>query len=346
MKLMIRLVSFTSLFLMMFLAACTTTPTPESTMPPVIAEPTITQMDPIPTSEPASIVWISLGGSMPQTQMQELVLQTQSLAQQSGLQMEQIPAVSMNDLEINTSRIRTVVALPPDPGLEDMARRFPEIDFISVGISNLPEIPNLYRVGAEGSRPEWDGFLAGYLAAIIAPEWRIGILTQSGSEEGERAWQGFNNGGILYCGLCNPQYPPYTDYPFRLDLSAGSNASEWMPIVDQFIKSGVKVAYIYPGVAQPEIMSYLAANGLLLIGSTPPDDDVKPSWIATIQTDLASPFNLAWQDQISEKSPSTYPTRPKIISEYTGYVSEGKLLLLESVINDLMTGVIDPLTVQ
>lgn len=345
MRRVIRLVCFTILFLV-FLAACKTTPTPEPTILPVASEPTIMQVDPTPTSEPATMVWISLGGSMPQTQMQELVLLTQSLAQQSGLQMEQIPAVNMNDLETNASRLRAVVVLPPDPGLADMAGRFPEINFISVGIPNLPEIPNLYRVAAEGTRPEWDGFLAGYLAAIIAPEWRIGILTQSGSEEGERAWQGFNSGGVLYCGLCNPQFPPFTDYPFRMDVAAGSGAVEWLTAADQFIKSGVKVAYVYPGIAQPELMSYLAANGLLLIGSTPPGEDVKPSWVATIQTDLTSPFSNAWQDQISGEPPDNYPTRPKIISEYTGYVSEGKLLLLEGIIDDLSAGVLDPLTVQ
>ncbi len=344
MKRLIGLVCF-FIVLIPFLAACNSNPAPEPTTLPASLEPTITQQEPTPTSQPATLVWISLGGALPQAQMQELVFQIQSLSEQSGLMMEQIPAVNLSDLEANANRLTTVVVFPPDPGLSEMAGRFPEIRFISVGIPNLPELPNLYRVANEGSKPEWDGFLAGYLAAIIAPEWRIGILTESNSEDGERAWQGFNNGGILYCGLCNPQYPPYTDYPYRLDLASDSSLDDWQRVANQFIQSGVRVAYVYPGVAQPDLMSYMAANGILLIGSTPPGEDIKASWVATIQTDLLSPLRNAWQDLISGKSPGIYPIRPKIISEFTGYVTEGKLLLLESVINDLTSGAIDPLTV-
>ncbi len=334
------------IILSLLAAGCRPAAVPEPTPIPTAAEPTAAPAAPTETPVPATLVWVSLGGAMPQTQMQELVMQTQSLAQQAGMQMEQIPTVSMADLDANASRLRAVVVLPNDPGVAEMASRYPQIAFISVGIPDLPELPNLYRVAAEGTRPEWDGFLAGYVAAMITPEWRIGILTQSGSAEGERAAEGFINGGVLYCGLCLTEYPPYTDYPYRLDIPAGGTAADWQPVADQFIASGVKVAYVYPGVASADLMSYLAANGLMLIGSNPPADDIQPAWVATIQTDLTAPLSAAWQDQLAGQAPGTYSTRPKIVSEYTGYLSEGKMHLLDGVIDDLVSGTIEPLTVQ
>jgi len=333
-----------TLILIILLSACSPVSTPPATLAPSLTPPT-----PVPPTEipvPATKVWVSLGGGLSQEQLVSLGQSLQGLIQQSGWEMEQKPAISMADLDASAAQLKAVVILPPDPGAAEMAQKYPAISFLTVGIPGLPELPNLFRAAPDGNKPEWDGFLAGYIAAILAPEWRIGVLTQSGSQEGANAADGFINGGVLYCGLCLTQYPPFTDYPYRMDMNAGSSPADWQSSADQFIASGVRMAYVFPTLATPEVLVYLAQNGLALLGSVPPPNELQSIWIATIQTDLLGAMQKAWIDLTAGNPPGEYGTRPQIIPGGSGLLTEGKLALLNSVIDDLVDGVIEPLMVQ
>jgi hypothetical protein len=58
------------------------------------------------------------------------------------------------------------------------------------------------------------------------------------------------------------------------------------------------------------------------------------------------PTQAAWKDLAAGNPPGAYTTRPQINPGGAGQLSEGKLMLLNKVIDDLAGGVIDPLTVQ
>lgn len=331
------------LFLLFLLSACTPASTPTAIFVPTLEPAPIASPTEIP--KPATKVWVSLGGVMSQAQMVLLGQTLQTLVQQSGWELVQKPSIAIGDLDTSSSEVRAIVVLPPDPGVAEMAQKYPGISFLTVGIPNLPELPNLYRAAPNGNRPEWDGFLAGYLAAILTPEWRIGALTQAGSTEGANAADGFVNGGVLYCGLCLTQYPPFTDYPYRMDMNAGLSQTDGQAVADQFIRSGVRMAYVYPTIATPELLVYLAQNGILLLGSEPPPEALQPAWIATIQSDLQSSMQIAWIDLVAGNPPGEYVTRPQIVPGGAGQLTDGKLAMMNSVIDDLVNGVIEPLAV-
>lgn len=332
------------LLLLILLSACTPVSTPTATFTPT--QESVTVASPTEIPKPATKVWVSLGGAMSQAQMVLLGQTLQALVQQSGWEMIQKPSVTVGELDASSSELRAVVLLPPDPGVAEMAEKYPRISFLTIGIPDLPDLPNLYQAAPNGNRPEWDGFIAGYLAAVLTPEWRIGALTQAGSTEGAKAADGFVNGGVLYCGLCLTQYPPFTDYPYRMDMNAGLSQPDWQTAADQFIRSGVRMAYVYPSVATPELLVYLAQNGVLLLGSEPPPEALQPAWIATIQSDVQTATQKAWADLAAGNPPGEYTTRPLIVPGGAGQLTEGKLAMLNSVIDDLVSGVIEPLTVQ
>jgi hypothetical protein len=333
-----------ALILILFLSACTQAPAASTPIPPTV-EPA-TAVPPTQTPPPATKVWVVLGNSLEQSVMISIGQFLQAEISLAGWEMEQRPSLTMSDLDGSSTQIRAVVVLPPDPGMAEMAQKYPGIPFMTVGIPGLPDLPNLYSVAPDGYRPEWDGFLAGYLSAILTPEWRIGTLTQAGSPDGAKAAEGFVNGGVLYCGLCLTQYPPFTDYPFKMEMNAGAAQTEWQGVADQFIASGVRMAYLYPTISSPELMSYLAQKGIYLIGNNTPPAELQAAWVATIQTDLMQPTQAAWKDLAAGNPPGAYTTRPQINPGGAGQLSEGKLMLLNKVIDDLAGGVIDPLTVQ
>jgi len=327
------------------IAGCTGSPTPVPTQVivdiPSIVPPTDT---PTATIVPtATRVLIATGSQMNEADVQGLIGVVQSLAGQSGLSVESIPNLTP---ELLTTDVKVVVVLPPDPGVNDLAGRYPDIRFISVAIPSIQPAVNLFAIGSDGTHSEWSGFIAGYIAVILTNEWRVGALTQAGSNDGLLAADGFRNGVSFFCGLCQKKYSPFNyDSPI-LELNPNASQPEWQPVADAFIASAVKTAYIYPGVANPDMMAYLVQGGMKLIGSQTPPDALRPAWIATIKMDYAAGLQAAWTDILSGAPGKVIPGSLSVTDIDSNVLTDGKMRLVNELIGELTAGAIAPNTVQ
>jgi hypothetical protein len=327
------------------IAGCTGDPTPIATQNSVEI-PSLVPPTEAPTATIVPIatrVLIATGPQLPEADVQSIVGVTQTLAGQSGLSVETIPSLTP---ELLTPDVKVAVVLPPDPGINDLAGRYPDIRFISVAIPSIQPATNLFVVGADGTHPEWSGFMAGYISAILTNEWRVGALTQAGSNEGLLAGDGFRNGVSFFCGLCQKKFAPFNyDSPI-LELNPNASQPEWQPVADAFIASSVKTAYIYPGVANPEMMAYLAQGGMKLIGSQTPPDALRPAWIATINLDYSAGLQAAWADILSGAPGKVVPASLSVTDIDTNMLTDGKMRLVNELIGELTAGAIAPNTVQ
>jgi hypothetical protein len=327
------------------IASCTGGPTPNATRAYVeIPSPVPPTEAPTATVVPtATRVLISTGSQLTEADVQNIVGVVQSLAGQSGLSVETLPNLTP---ELLTPDVKVVVVLPPDPGVNDLAGRYPDIRFISVAIPSIQPATNLFVVGADGTHPEWSGFMAGYISAILTNEWRVGTLTQAGSNEGLLAGDGFRNGVSFFCGLCQKKYAPFNyDSPI-LELNPNASQPEWQPVADAFIASAVKTAYIYPGVAIPDMMAYLVQSGMKLIGSQSPPDALRPAWIATIKMDYAAGLKVSWTDILSGAPGKVVPASLSVTDIDSNMLTDGKMRLVNELIGELTAGAIAPNTVQ
>jgi hypothetical protein len=328
----------TLLFSVSFLSACggtasTPTVTPEApTLAHTELPPTAT---PIP---PATKVWLVNPAYLSADQ----VLQIQNMVEQSGLVLEQFPSLTAQDFQNRATEVKLMIVFPPDPGLAEWISTYPQITFIPVGIANLTASPNVYPILPDGLHPEWDAYMAGYLAASITDDSRIGIVTQASSADGTKRSEGFINGGVMFCGLCNPVYPPYEDYPLTVEIIAGSQQTEWQPVIDSFLARQVKTAYVDPGVATPELLLYLAQYGVKLISSTTPPLGLEPAWVAVIQTNYFKAIQTAWADALAQNPAGSYPVDITVQPMDTTLVTDGKLQWLNRVISDLTSGYLIP----
>jgi hypothetical protein len=323
------------------IAGCTGSPTPNATQASVeIPSPVPPTEAPTATVVPtATRVLISTGSQLTEADAQNIVGVVQSLAGLSGLSVETLPNLTP---ELLTPDVKVVVVLPPDPGVNDLAGRYPDIRFISVAIPSIQPAANLFAVGSDGTHPEWSGFMAGYISAILTNEWRVGALTQAGSNEGLLAGDGFRNGVSFFCGLCQKKYSPFNyDSPI---LELNPKASQ--PEADAFIASAVKTAYIYPGVANPDMMAYLVQGGMKLIGSQSPPDALRPAWIATIKMDYAAGLQAAWADILSGSPGNVVPASLSVSDIDSNMLTGGKMRLVNELIGELTAGAIAPNTVQ
>jgi hypothetical protein len=310
--------------------ACSNTPTPtEAPTPAVTASPVATETpSPTPTNPPPLAILLA-----PESADAALVATLQekmaALATQDGLQFETRPSLTATDANPN---LRIVVAISPDPGIAQLAASAPETQFLALGIPGIQPSANLSVVGGSDGLPDQMGFIAGYLAAVITDDWRAGVIS-SDDATGQIAAQGFRNGLVFFCGLCRPSFPPFYEYPI-LASPPGQAA------IDSLVSQGVQTAYLPPEASDPALFESLAQANLNLIGSTPPPENLKDRWVATIQTNLPAGLERLWSEMVGGKGGVALPTPIVITDRNEALFSIGRQRLVDETLAAMQAGYI------
>jgi hypothetical protein len=290
------------------------------------------------TSSQPPLVVLLAPPDTPSSKFEDLADTLTDLAHMDGLQINILSSISQEDFSPN---IRLVVATQPDPGIENLAAAAPNIQFLGIGISGLKPSDNLSLIGPDGARPDEVGFLAGYLAAAITPEWRVGVINLSDSADDVASRDGFLKGAIYFCGLCQPTYPPFITYPLYIELPSGSSQVEWLSLTSVLQEKSVKTVYISPGAADEALLNSLAEAGINIIGSGPPPATIHSHWAASIYSDYIPIVKEIWPQLLNGNGNLTRPMSLSIGDVNPELVSPGRLHLVEEMLKDLQDGFID-----
>ena len=329
------------LFSFFALSACTSrgnaTPgpvVPTSTQPPIASA--------TPVATPLTI--LVLPADMPQDESDQYQTLVYDLARANGMRFQVRNVLTPADLTFEGKALKVVIALPPDPGLTALIAAAPGVQFLAVGIPGLAESPNLSTIGAGGLPVDQQAFLAGYISGMVAPEWRVGILSQKETPGGDAAVTAFENGYHFYCGDCfNPNFPqPFAHglYPIIVRIPTDTPESDHVGYANLLFQNFVKVAYLYPEIATPDLLTYMSQNGMLLISQTLPGEDVRSNWIASIRPDLASALKDIYPDLAAGKGGQIVPTRLFLADINPDLLSDAKMRLVQDVLNGLQNGTI------
>jgi hypothetical protein len=297
-----------------------------------------------PTLPPKPLTILVLPADMPQAESDQYQTLIYNLAQANGMRYKLLNVLTPADVTLEGSALKVVVTLPPDPGLAVMTAAAPNVQFLAVGIPGLAAASNLSSVGAAGLPADQQAFLAGYISGMVAPEWRVGILSQKDTPGGDAAVTAFTNGYHFYCGDCfNPNFPQPNShglYPIVVRIPTDAPESDYIGYANLLIQNFVKVAYLYPGIATPGLLSYMAQNNMQLISQTLPGEDIRPNWIASIQPDLISSLQRIFPDLATGKGGQVAPT-PLILKDVNpDLLSNAKMRLVTDVLNGLQDGTI------
>jgi hypothetical protein len=307
------------------------TPTPSAT------EPATDIPSPSPTVQSAQVILLALAGSDP-GDMLALQDVLGELAAQDSLAFE--TRTELAALEFDPG-VRLVVAMPPDPGIANLAAANPQVQFLAVGIPGVQAADNLSVIGSEGDRPDQQGFLAGYLASVITKDWRAGVISRGDTVEGKSARLGFTNGVIFYCGLCRPAYPPFVQYPQYVELTAGAGQAEQQAAADILIQNAVQTVYVFPGAGDDSLLEYLAQAGVDLIGSGTAPQNLRSNWVASIRVDEAGAIRQIWPRLMSGEKGIEISAPLVLADQNLALFSAGRQHLVEKMLADLLTGFID-----
>jgi hypothetical protein len=326
------------LLILPLLAACTL-PGGSSSVP------TAPQATATPSASPtpaAPLVILVMPADLPEQEYDRNQTLVYELAQQHGMRFQVRNSLTLEDLAFEGAALKVVISLAPDPGLASLTAAAPSVQFLAIGIPDLQAAPNLSILGAAGVPVDQQAFLAGYITAMLAPEWRVGILSQKDNPGGEAARFAFVNGFHYFCGAClNPYFTqPYAAgmYPIVVRIPAEALEGEYMAYADILLDNYVNAAFVYPAVADLDVLSYLADYGVLLVGQELPSEDLRGNWIVSIRPDLSSAIVSIFPELVAGRGGQTFPTPLFLDDINPGLLTEGKLPLVQQVLSGLQDG--------
>lgn len=324
------------LFTLLLLAACggkqETAPevTLDTPVPPT-AEPS-----PIPTTPPTPLAVIFAPPESNTGTLAAIQPVVEQAAAQAGLIVEVHQTLDPAALPAG---LQLVVALPPAANLQALIAAAPNVQFIALAVPGLAATTNLTEITGGGQLAANAGFLAGYTAAILTEDYRVGVVFSFS----EPAYgQSFVTGVRYFCGLCQQQYPPYYEYPLTWQISAGAAQGEWQAVADQLVAYNVKTVFIAPDINDPSLYDALAQNGIMMIGSNTPPENVSAFWVGTINLDITSALAGAIPQVMGNGSQGQISTSLTIVPGGSGLLSTGYLNNLNEIAAQLGAGIIDP----
>jgi len=334
----------TLFFLSILLVACSSASNGTQEIPtPVLTElptetPTPTEPPPPTATNQPPLVLLIASSEGDQTHLDELRSTLSELSNAQGFRFQVHPTLAPEEL---TPEVLVVVVVPPFSGLPDLAALAPHTQFVGVDIPGLEPTENITVIGPDGAAPDQLGFLAGYIAAVVTSDWRVGTISTNDSPAGIGSRNGFLNGAVFFCGFCNPPYPPFYQYPIFVVLHSGATPAEWQLVADTVKDNYVETVYVFPSADGNELLANLAGAGINLIGGITPPDDIRRNWVATVHADATGALQQIWPDLVTGNGGFRLPLTLKISNVNEDLFSPGRQRLVEQIRLDLQNGFID-----
>lgn len=329
---------FFAMFVVLVLMSCgtrTSTPEPGTQLPTLEVVPRVIASS-TPTAQPAKVILVS----QPDREDIELLqAKISELAEETGMVLTTVPALEAQQV---TQDVKVVILLSPVQNLPDLLASAPQTQFVVFSSVDLTQTGNLNVIRLQ---PEKQGFVAGYLSMLVAYDYRAAALLPVEEPLGTIVEDAFRSGAGYYCGICASVRPPVIRFPLIARLSYTSDASIWQPMVESLRSNVVYAMYISPESANPDMVSALAQQGYILIGSQAPSQEVMSRWAATVEHDALSTLQELWPALVAGDGGRVISPSLRINDINRNILSVGRQRLLEDVIAKLEAGAVYPFTV-
>jgi hypothetical protein len=292
---------------------------------------------PSATSAPSKLLLLALPGSeaAQATALQDTL---QTLAQDNGLTLETRTDLPSADLQ---SEARYVVILPPDPGVANLAKANPNTQFLALGMPEAPAGGNISVAGGGDQAADQQAFVAGYMAAVITNDWRVGVISRSDTPQGLAARNGFINGAVFYCGLCRPAFPPFVQYPVFAEVTGSASSADLQAAADTLIANGVQTIFVSPGINDGALFEYLAGKNINIIGVSSPASSVASRWVASVRADESAAVKAIFERWLKGETGIQISAPLALTDVNPALLSPGRQRLVDELVTELLSGGVD-----
>jgi len=288
---------------------------------------------------PARVILVAPLGADPMLLpgVQELL---SSLSQEAGLVLV---TQEMLTNEPWKEPVSIVITMEGVSNLSELVNAHPDVQFLSLQDPGSLQAPNLSVISKTAEDLQKQSFLAGYMAAVVTPDYRIGVLTTGGDEVGQIVSDSFFIGAQYFCGLCNSRFGPIEYYPKVAIVSDVTSAQSWQAAVDLLLSRAVSTVYIQPGVINPDLVNYLFQNNVKVISPVSMSEfAANENWLGTINFDPLPGIQMLWPDLLAGKGGSSVAFSMQLIDTSSGLISQGRMNLILYTMDELMNGYIKP----
>ena len=260
------------------------------------------------------------------------------LTQSSGMRFQVLNSLTPAELEPG---LQVVIALAPDPGIAALAAAAPNVQFLAINIPDLAPGGNVSVLGGN-SQSSIAAFLAGYTAALITDDYRIGMMMPRDNADAIAAFNAYASGMTFYCGTCRPFYYLSWAFPQYIDIPAEEDPNNYDAYSDiLMLQYKVRTIYLYPDITTQDLITYIGTTGVLMIGTKSPEQ-LPAGWVMTIQPDVVKAIQNAWPQLISGQGGVTVQSPLGLSDIDPTLLSPGKQRLVEQMLQDLQDGYVSP----
>lgn len=256
------------------------------------------------------------------------------LAQKAGMRFQVRNSLTPADLEPG---LKIVISLPPDPGIAALAKAAPQVQFLSINIPGVQPGGNVSVMSPNG-QVDIPAFIAGYTAAMISDEYRIGMIIPKGDTNAQRAFYAFANGMAYYCGLCKAFYVYPVNSPAYIEIPSTESKKNYLGYANALINQKIYTLFVYPDLASPDFLTQIGTTGVQVIGTAPMPNPRPGGWVMTISQDETKAIQSAWPNMIAGKGGINVQSPIGISDADPSLLSPGRQRLVQQVIDDLTAG--------
>ncbi len=259
------------------------------------------------------------------------------LTQQSGLRFQVRNDFTEADLEPG---LQIVIAVSSDPGIAALAAAAPQVQFLAINVPGITAGGNVSVLG-NNSQSTISAFLAGYTAALVTDDYRVGMMIPKDNAEALADLNAYANGMAYYCGVCRPFYYLNWTFPQYIEIGADEDKNNYDAYADiLMMQYKVRTIYIHPDIYTEDLVTYIGTTGASMIGTITPEQ--RPAgWVMTIQPDVIKAIQNAWPGLISGQGGVTVQSPLGLGDIDPTLLSPGKQRLVEQTLNELQAGLID-----
>ena len=304
---------------------------------PTIEQPTATPLPP----DRAVLIISPDDNAETAAQAQNLLSE---LAASSGLEFETRQEITAETL---TADIKVLVFLHHPDNLGTLAAGASGTQFAAISDLDWTPPANVTLIHEDTTGT---AFLAGYIAAITAPNFRVGALLATEDAQMNTA---FKNGVSYYCGICSSAITPLNTYPVVAEQTAASTPEIWQAVFDQINQSKVNVVYIAREAISPQLLSYLSSQDVAIISNQQVTEEGRSRWAASVYMDAITPLREIWGDLVAGIGGKTVSatfqigdTQEITLTDGSVWLSPGKLILVNQMIDLMREGQINTQTVN
>lgn len=265
-----------------------------------------------------------------------------AFTQTNGLTFERQDSITAEQI---TPSVKILVTTADAAKIEALHQQMPDLKIVAVDVSGLtPGLVNVHNVTSEGGTLEQRAFLAGYALALTTADFRVGVLTLSGDDLGNRTRDSFLVGARYFCGLCKPLYPPFISqpyYPLYAEMSAPTNPANWQAAADSLLNLAVTAIYVQPEISSLDLMTYLASKSVTIVGVEGQAGlEAAGKVVGVLASDLYASVEAAVSGLLTgeEIGSSTGSLELKQINP--DLMSDGRHILFERIREELLNGLI------